>query len=193
MRLSAAEEQDLLHRMIKGHEPAFKGIYDAYYRYLVVTAFQYLRDNDLARDTTQEVFADLWRRREQIQELSSLKAYLRRAVCNKALDILRHRKRWQTNDEIPEIESNANRADEQTETLELSEAVQLAISELPEKCRAVFLLSRYEQLSHREIAEQLDISTKTIENQMTKALKHLRYRLEELGLMTWLFLFLKNT
>jgi RNA polymerase sigma-70 factor, ECF subfamily len=189
MTISTETENDLLLYLAQGRQSAFRSIYDAYYRYLVVTAYQYLRDNDLARDTVQEVFADLWRRRQELPELTSLKAYLRRSVCNKALDILRHRKRWQTDDEIPEIVSNLHRADELTETLELTQAVQLAISELPEKCRAVFLLSRYEQQSHKEIATQLDISTKTIENQMTKALKHLRLRLEEQGLMLFLLIF----
>jgi RNA polymerase sigma-70 factor, ECF subfamily len=187
--INTETENNLLQQLAQGRQSAFRSIYDKYYRYLVVTAYQYLRDNDLARDTAQEVFADLWRRRQELPDLISLKAYLRRSVCNKALDILRHRKRWQTDAEIPEIVSNLNRADELAETLELTQAIQLAISELPEKCRAVFLLSRYEQQSHKEIATELDISSKTIENQMTKALKHLRMRLEEQGLMLFLLMF----
>jgi RNA polymerase sigma-70 factor, ECF subfamily len=189
MTLSTETENNLLIRLTQGQQSAFRSIYDMYYRYLVVTAYQYLRDNNLARDMAQEVFVDLWRRRQELPELTSLKAYLRRSVCNKSLDVLRHRKRWQTESEMPEIISDLHRADELTETTELTQAVQLAISELPEKCRAVFLLSRYEQQSHKEIASQLDISTKTIENQMTKALKHLRTRLEEQGLMLFLLIF----
>jgi RNA polymerase sigma-70 factor, ECF subfamily len=192
MTISQTQEQNLLQSLANNEQTAFRSIYDGFYRYLVVTAYAYLRDNDLARDTAQEVFVDLWRRRQDLPEINSLKAYLRRGVCNKSLDILRHRKRWQTDDTIPETISDSSRTEQLAETTELAEAVQKAIGELPEKCRAVFLLSRYEQLSHKEIAEQLDISTKTIENQMTKALRHLRMRLEEQGLMLWLILFLEK-
>jgi RNA polymerase sigma-70 factor, ECF subfamily len=192
MTLTQTQEQHLLQRLISGEQPAFRSIYDGFYRYLVVTAYAYLRDNDLARDTAQEVFVDLWRRRQELPEINSLKAYLRRGVCNKSLDILRHRKRWQTEDAFPETISDNSRTEQLAETSELTEAVQNAIAELPEKCRTVFLLSRYEQLSHKEIAEKLDISTKTIENQMTKALRHMRTRLEEQGFMLWLLFILEK-
>lgn len=135
-----------------------------------------LPDAGLAEDLVQEVFLELWRKRSGIQIQISFRAYLRRAAVNKTLNYLRDQRLPISDEEhLPfQLASSTPQADETLETSELKEEIDRAISALPERCRQVFVLSRFEELSAKEIADLLDISPKTVENQMTKALKSLR-------------------
>lgn len=135
-----------------------------------------LPDSGLAEDLVQEVFLELWRKRSGIQIQISFRAYLRRAAVNKTLNYLRDQRLPISDEEFMpfQLASSTPQADETLETSELKEEIDRAISALPERCRQVFVLSRFEELSAKEIADLLDISPKTVENQMTKALKSLR-------------------
>jgi RNA polymerase sigma-70 factor (ECF subfamily) len=102
-------------------------------------------------------------------------------AANEAISHLRRSKKWNEQVEIDDLPplSAAERSDSPSIEHELRAHIRQAIDRLPERCRAVFLLSRYEELSYREIAEKLDISVKTVENQMGKALKIMREQLKE--------------
>lgn len=169
------QEQQLLSQFFEGDKSAFKAIFTAYYPKVCAVTYRYLNDPGLAEDLAQEVFVRLWQKREQLQINSNLGAYLRRMAVNEALAHLRKKTRFQA-DELPIHLPNfvASEADEALDTQELQQKINEAISMLPDRCRLIFELSRYEELSNREIAEQLDISIKTVENQMTKALRSLR-------------------
>jgi RNA polymerase sigma-70 factor (ECF subfamily) len=175
--LLEASEQNLLNALRHDDERALRQIFDQHYPKLLSDVYRLVPDEDTCKDLAQEVFVDLWRKRTELDIHTSLRAYLRRAAVNKTLNYLKTQKRTLL-DEPAHLEQLADdsaqeiRQKQGQETLE--QALHAAIDALPEKCRLVFSLSRFEQRSHREIAEQLDISVKTIENQITKAMKLLR-------------------
>ncbi len=171
-----SREQEWLYALRKGDEEALRHIFDQHYPLLLADVYRIIPDQDTCQDLAQEVFVELWRKREQLDIHSSLRAYLRRAAVNRALTFLKSQRHLQFDGNDWEHAADTSvqdiRRQEQQETLE--QALHRAIATLPEKCRIVFSLSRFDQLSHREIAEQLGISVKTIENQITKAMRLLR-------------------
>ena len=170
-------EQQLLSALRFGNEGALRQIFDRHYPLLLTDIYRLVPDESTCQDLAQELFVDLWHKRENLDIHTSLRAYLRRAAVNKSLNYIKANRRIQFDDaddlgHMPDTTAQDTYKRETQETLE--DALHAAISTLPEKCRIVFNLSRFEQLSHREIAEKLDISVKTIENQITKAMKILR-------------------
>lgn len=178
--LPPADEGQLLERLRAGDDAALRAIFDRYYRYLCATAFHFLRDPEKAKDMAQDVFFELWKRRETLEITSNLKSYLRRAAVNRSLNFLKSQRLDFSEPETDQaMTASAQPSAQHTlEAENLEQAFDRALEKLPPGCRAIFVLSRIDQLSHREIAERLDISPKTIENQMTKALKSLRESLK---------------
>lgn len=170
-------EQHLLSALRFGNEVALRQIFDRHYTLLLSDIYRLIPDESTCQDLAQELFVELWNKREQLDIHTSLRAYLRRAAVNKALNYIKATHRFQLDDaedlgHLPDNSESDNQKREHQDTLE--DALHSAIDALPEKCRLVFNLSRFEQLSHREIADKLGISVKTIENQITKAMKMLR-------------------
>lgn len=175
-----SSEQLWLAQLRAGDESALRRIFDRHYALLMGDIYRIVPDEDTCQDLAQEVFVELWKKRAELDIHTSLRAYLRRAAVNRALNYLKTSRRYS----FDEPENIANTADtseydirHKNEQDSLEKALHEAIDTLPEKCRLVFSLSRFEHLSHREIAEQLGISVKTIENQITKAMKLLRQAL----------------
>jgi len=170
-------ELQLLSNLRLGQEDALRQIFDQHYPLLLADIYRLIPDENTCQDLAQELFVDLWNKRQTLDIHSSLRAYLRRAAVNKALNFIKANRRikFEPADEINQIaDTTATDRQKREKQDSLEDALHLAIEQLPEKCRLVFNLSRFEQLSHREIAEKLDISVKTIENQITKAMKLLR-------------------
>ena len=140
-----------------------------------------LRDEHQAKDLVQDVLFNFWSKREEISIESGLKAYLKRATVNKSIDQIRRKKRFGVPEEITDFNQASLdvSVQEVMETSDLEATILAAIKTLPERCQLIFSLSRFEDLSHKEIAEKLDISKKTIENQMTKALKVIRLAVKQ--------------
>jgi len=189
----STKEQEWIEGLNRGEDSALRQIFDQYYRYLVVTAFNYVHDDSKAKDLAQDVFVELWKKRESITISSSLKFYLRRSVINKALNYIKSQKRFDFGEEALDDnwKSKETNVEKKLEGDDLQAVINAAIDSLPDRCRTVFNLSRFENLSHKEIAAQLDISTKTIENQMTKALKVIRAAVEKYGLV-WVLWMLRG-
>ena len=144
------------------------------------SAIRILKDEHLAEDITQDVFLELWKKRDIRQINTALKAYLRRSVMNRCLNYIRDQKMaFEEEDKLPEWPSSNSDALANMETGELEQSLQKAIEALPDRCRIVFNLSRFENLSYRQIADQLEISIKTVENQISKALRLLRQAVED--------------
>lgn len=185
------DPNQLLGALKQGDQSAFRAIYDQYYRYLVVTACNVLGDADAARDLAQDVFVELWKKRETIEIRSGLKPYLRRAVVNKTLNYIKARRiNFDDPANLPEQTSTLDAADEKLEASDLEKIIHEAIAAMPERCRMVFTLCRLEKMSHKEISAQLGISTKTVEAQMTRALAMLRKAIEPFQfLVLWFLLF----
>jgi len=160
----------------------FKHIFDEHYAGLVDFAMWYTQDSAAAEDIVQTVFINVWEKKDDLLQKPNLKYYLFRAVKNRCLNYLRDTAKLAT-EELNDFQTSDSEpsAIEQINQKELSQNIDRWINELPPACRRVFVLSRKEEMSHKEIAELLDISTKTIENQITKALKYLRMKINEHG------------
>ena len=155
-------------------------LFKTHYAALCRTAFRVVGDRDAAEDLVQDVFVKIWNGRQTLRITTSLKAYLHRSAVNAALNYLEKRQR-QVNLE-PEALSNlqpaVNSLEESLSLKEVEARVEEAIQALPPACRTIFVLSRYEAMSYQEIADALDLSVKTVENQMGKALKTMRHYLK---------------
>lgn len=172
-------DKDLLDLLRRDREKAIELLFVRYYSFLCKVIIKIIPDENLVEDLAQEVFFELWRKKEVLHINTSLKAYLRRAGMNKALNYIRDQKiKWNGSEENLQIPSREAGAGQIIEASELEAMINSAIDELPEKCRLVFVLSRFEDLTYKEIAARLDISVKTVENQISKALKQLRHKLE---------------
>lgn len=175
-------DQTWLNALRNGDEQALRSIFDHYYKVMLNDAYRLVPDVGVCKDLVQDVFVELWRKRTAIDVHTSLGAYLRRAAVNRALNYLKANQAldFGAESELVNTADTAPQELEQREAQEVREAqLYRAIDQLPEKCRLVFAMSRFEQLSHKEIAERLDISVKTIENQITKAMKMLREALAQ--------------
>lgn len=188
----SVEEKEWLLALKAGKQIALQRIFNHYYKYLVVTGYNITGDNEKAKDLVQDVFYELWKKREQLDIQSSLKSYLRRAVVNRSLNYIKTQKRFDFGDENFDAQTPDQTVSVQKtlEAQDLKSALNQAINGLPAKCKAIFMLSRYEKLSHKEIATKLDISTKTIENQITKALKIVRAAVKKYDALSLLALLL---
>ena len=172
------EDRELLQRIQAGDEGAYDSVFRTWYPVLVRVAGVLLHDADASEEVAQEVMLELWRRRHLLDTGVSLRAYLLRAVRNRSLNHLRHlRVRRETESDVEALYDEPTGSDQPIVARELAEAVQVAIRELPPRCREVFELSRVHGLKYAEIANALDISQKTVEAQMGKALKIMRERL----------------
>lgn len=140
-----------------------------------------LIDNELeAEEIVQNVFIKLWERRDAIDIQLSLKAYLYKSVYNESLNWLKHQKvkqAYETHSLYVMKQTSAPEAHEELASKTLQQKIREALLDLPEQCRTIFQLSRFEELKYREIASQLNLSEKTVENQMGKALRILRLKL----------------
>ena len=160
-----------------GDREAFDQIFRMYYAQLTRFCLQYVPDRDTAEELVQDFFVKLWIRREDFEIKISLKSYLFKSVCNFAYSYLSQQKYQK--EKIQKAMEKFSAAEQKNPFEKLNEKemetiIQRAIDTLPEKRREVFLMSRDEGLKNKEIAERLNISVKTVERQMTKALDYLR-------------------
>ena len=164
---------------IPGKEAAFKALFTEHYKRMYSYACIILKDETEAEEIVQNVFVRLWEKQSSIQIETSLKAYLYRMVHNDCMNHIKHQAvvlKFQK-EKMYAMKNESDNAEEKVTSTQLNEKLSNALSELPEQCRTIFQLSRFEDLKYREIAGQLGISEKTVENQMGKALRLLRMKL----------------
>ncbi|NJC24606.1 RNA polymerase sigma-70 factor [Neolewinella antarctica] len=175
-------DEELVNRLRGGAADALDALFRRHYVELCRVANRFVRDENQAEDIVQELFVALWEKRSTLPPLTATAPYLRRSTRNRSLNYLRDRKRIPVDDgELPETLA-AETGPTGIENFELGARINGAIDRLPERCRLVFTMSKVEDMSHREIAQSLNISTKTVENQMTRAYRHLRAWLALLAL-----------
>lgn len=167
---------------------AFEQLFKAHYRALHAYAAVMLQDDAAAEEIVQQLFLRLWEKRGQLDVQTSVKAYLYKCVHNDSLNYIKHLKiRARYQEHAVYTAQPAAKASDKAELGELEKRLGQALNELPQQCRTIFQLSRFEELKYREIADRLDLSVKTVENQMGKALKLLRVKLADfLPLIVWL-------
>ena len=164
-----------------GHKGAFDEVFLKYYKRLYAYAFALVKEKDDAEELVQNVFVRIWKKRDQLDPDRSLKSLLYRSLHNDCLNYLKHQKvRAQFAIHFAGETTNYHGdLQEEVSLGELRRNILMAINELPEKCREIFQMSRFENMKYQEIADRLQISVKTVENQMGKALKVLRWKVAD--------------
>ena len=169
-------------------------LFRQYYKVLRVYAFRFVNDWDIAEDVVQDVFVALWNKRTDIEFDGAVKAYLFKAVYNKSLNILSSKKYTeeesveQFSDQIEALQILENNQENSLFMKELQGEIETFIETLPTQVKKVFILSRSYGLKIKEISVQLDLSPKTVEKYLTRALLELRTHLKNKDLMSLLFL-----
>jgi RNA polymerase sigma-70 factor (family 1) len=174
-------EKKVLETIQSGNESAFEMIFRTYYQPLCRYAYSFLDDKEEAEEVVQSTFITVWEKRKTLDIQTSLKSYLYRMVRNACLNVIKHEKIKQQHvaHELAVTESSYESVSQKVHASELESKITEAMKALPEQCRIVFQLSRFEELKYQEIADQLKISVKTVENHMGKALKIMREQLKE--------------
>ncbi|MDB5117490.1 MAG: polymerase subunit sigma-70 [Mucilaginibacter sp.] len=188
--LSPLPDHELVFLLKTGDKDAYTEIYNRYKGILYQHAYKLLRNQEEVDDIIHELFTTLWIKRETLEFKTNLSGYLYTAVRNRVLDYISHQQIESAYIISLQkfIDKGVAITDHRVRLNMLQEVIEKEIACLPAKMREIFELSRKSQLSHREIAEKLDISEKTVKNQVNNALKILRVRL---GLLIYLYLLYK--
>jgi len=191
------DEKALISKLIQGNEQSFREIYDFYVRKVYRFVFSYVKERSEAEDITQNVFMKIWERRQLLDAEKSFAGFIFTISHRAVMDYFRrHSAKYQLGIQQTReanIPSSASPAD-LVYSRQLESLYEKALQALPAKRKEIFLLSRHNGLTNKQIAEQLGISVKTVENQMTAALSSLKTSLlgSELAVMAVSFLFFLN-
>lgn len=174
-------DSDILLAIRQGNERVFETVFKKHYQALCNYACGILKDMDDAEEVVQSIFLKFWEQREEIEISVSLKSYLYRAVHNTCLNRLKHLKIQETYRQYvgDYLENTHDSATDILDKVELESRIADALEKLPEQCRLIFKMSRFEELKYQEIADRLGLSIKTVENQIGKALKIMRTELAD--------------
>lgn len=176
------QDAELLERMKQGDSQAFDQLYKRYWNVLYKSAWYRLRDEEACLDLLQEIFTWFWAHRSMATDINNVKTYLLAAIKFKIANLIKHKKvRENFFSRAEQLQAEQYTQAHDLETKELKIIIEQFTEELPVKCRQVFRLSRNGFFSNREIASQLSISEKTVENQITIALGKLRALLRRLA------------
>ncbi len=185
--MNSFEENKLYQNIQQGDTTAFEKLFKMYYSYLCNFATKIIEDDVAAEEIVQDFFVRFWERRADISIETSFKNYLFRSVKNLCLNHIKHNNIKLQHAQTVIAESEASDFNDHFVEVDLAADIAKSIEELPEKRREIFRLSREEGLKYREIAEKLNISIKTVEAQMSLAIKHLRDKLKKYN--TFIFYF----
>lgn len=174
-------ERKIIERIALGDKQAFSYIYETYYEMLCMYAYRFFSDEEESIELVQGALVKVWERREKLSEVKALKSYLYRMVHNMALNRIQHLKAAEkyknaVADELQSIEMEEFELNDEDPK---SRQLKAALSELPPKNREVFELRFYRGFKHKEIAERLNITERTVETHITKGLKKLRESLKD--------------
>ncbi|MDR2917455.1 MAG: RNA polymerase sigma-70 factor [Tannerella sp.] len=178
---------------------SFEQLYLSYYPKLVRFSKEYVLSEEDAENIVQDVFLIFWEQKEQLPYLRNIPSYLFKLTKNKSIDFLRHKmisaeKQKQLYElQMHELQYRLYAMEQFGENVlyekELNAIIHQAIQSLPQKCREIFILSRFDELSQQEIADKYSISVSTVNNQITKALKILKEQLKDI-LKDYLYIFI---
>lgn len=178
--MKEVDEGVLFEQVKQGNLKAYETIFKLHYAGLTRYASSIVRDLTIGEEISQEVLMYIWEKRSQINLTSSLKAYLFSSVKNKCINYIKNElPKLQSTTDLSQISALGTTPMSADDSGLMKKKIQYAIDQLPEKCKNIFVLSRYGGLTYAEIAEDLDISVKTVENQMSIALKKLKEALKE--------------
>ncbi|HEY3403069.1 MAG TPA: RNA polymerase sigma-70 factor [Ohtaekwangia sp.] len=164
-----------------GDITAFEMLFKTFYQPLCNYAYTFIQDRDEAEEIVQSTFLSVWEKRDGMEIRTGVKPYLYAMVRNACLNVIKHEKIKQKHvtAELALAERSVESVSRTVMASELETRISEAMEKLPEQCRLIFKLSRFEELKYAEIADQLELSVKTVENQMGKALKIMREQLKD--------------
>ncbi len=169
-------EDRFIQGLKNGDEKVFEELFKAYYAPLCEYCLRYVSDADMAEEIVQDLFFKMWVKRDELNINVSIKSYFYISLRNHALNYINRLKIQDRYNQFVEIRTK-NEVDYPIDVLEekdMERIMKQAIAMLPEKRREIFEMSRFEELKYSEIAEKLNVSVKTVESQMSKALEHMR-------------------
>jgi len=158
----------------------FESLFKAHFEHLTNLANQLVNDRNTAKDITQKVFINLWENRSSIDLNKNIVSYLFTSVKNRSLNYIRDNKKFRS--KVLDLDCgdfDLISPEDNFDTESLKSKIDDALNQLPEKCRKVFEMSRFNNMKYREIAEELEIAQKTVEAHMSKAIKSLRKSLKD--------------
>lgn len=184
---------DLVKGLQDNKEEALTKIYNKYWEVMYMAAYNLVKDQSVCEDIVQEVFISLWQRREKLAIKTSLKSYLYTSTVYKVYDHFNKNKKMLKDELFDDFENKIETSNPETKLMhqELISYLDSVIDTLPDKCKEVYKLSRENMLSNKEIAEQLNISQRTVEGHISKALKILKESLGVAVSIEFVILFLK--
>lgn len=182
------EERKIIRGIRKGDAKVFEELFNVYYRRLIIYAVSYVEENQVAEDIVQEIFFSIWKNRKDNLINTSISSYLYRAVHNRSIQYLRHKKVMSDYEEkhllkIKEAEMMYGLSGDyhysEIQYSEIEKIMNQTFDTLPEKTREIFRLSRENNTTNRKIAEAMKIDVKTVEYHISKTLKLLRHTLND--------------
>lgn len=184
-------EKELVEYLKQDKLSAFKEIYTRYWKVLYGAAYKRLKSKEQSEEIVQELFTNLWVKRHTVNINNGLAPYLFTSVSHYVIDYYRKemvREKYKQAFKVIHFNDADNSTEETILLKDLTETIESEISQLPDKCRSVYELSRKEHKTNKEIALYLGISEKTVENHLTKALKRLQLGLSHYVLLAFIFL-----
>jgi RNA polymerase sigma-70 factor, ECF subfamily len=170
----------LVNKLIEGDHDAYTFIFNNFYKRLCIYSYQFVKQMEIAEEIVQEVLFRIWERRSSLNLPENIESYLFRAVHNETINVCKKIQK-ETKDKIQyhvELDLNLDFNDKIV-LKETNKNIRYAIDELPDRCKEVFKMNRFNAMSYKEIAEKLGITEKGVEFHITKALKILREKLKE--------------
>lgn len=187
--LESESDNYLWQLIVKSNEPAFTVLFNRYWATLFTTCYAYLKDKAACKEIVHDIFLSLWNRRKQL-EISSFHNYLTQSARYRVYKYLQSAQAYKVNSLNISEGNISNIAETRFNEEALEQKLNYHLNGLPKRCREIFVLSRKEYLSNEEIAQRLKISKRTVENQLTQALQHLRSALNEMLLITFFIIIL---
>ena len=174
-------ETNIVDRLRDKDKSAFELVFKEYYKLMKLYAARFMDTMEEAEEIAQDVFVKFWEKCDSLAPESSIKSYLYRSIHNSCLNALKHEKvKDAYKEHIIKFLESTTTEEKETDQDHLRERISTEVDKLPPRCSEIFKLSRYDGLKYHEIAEHLDISVKTVEVQMGKALRVLRETLKDL-------------
>ncbi|MCK8524269.1 RNA polymerase sigma-70 factor [Aquimarina sp. D1M17] len=175
---SITSDQLIIEQIRNKNEKVFESVFKEYFKVLTIHAKKYVLDLDIAKDITQETFVKLYEKREELVIHTSLKSFLYTAVRNRCLDYIKLNKIRQNHKDAIAYQSATNSEEEEEDKeiriTELKQKIHKVIQTLPSQNQKIFMLSRFEGKTNQEIADELNISKRTVETHISNALKKIR-------------------
>lgn len=183
---SRFSDAELISFLVKGNHAAYEEIYNRYNSLLYIHAYKKLRNREQAKDIVQDVFVILWTKHKELIDISNMAGFLYTCIYHKILNLITHQKidEKHISQLTGYLKSENCNTDYLVRERQLQDIIAREIAELPSKMREIFELSRFHHFSHKQIAEQLQVSEETVKKQVKNALRILRTKL---GFFVYLF------